>query len=536
LPINRLLTAATFCLTVTCWVANSRGQSEALPTPVRSGAGTAGDAGRTTAAPTGSIVADTPALASRSSSPEDELVRTALELKALSQNQAQAKPGDGREVDRLKSQLEIQQKQIDVLLKMNRLLAEQVKQQPGTSAAVERLEEQAARQDARLNQAAQRDQELARAHDSLAEAIDAELRAGPQLPSTLREWFIPSRTNESPVTFYGLVDEDFYAFSKQNSTFRPPTLQLHPYVLLNERWLMSANVILLSSSLQICRMQAEWFINDNLTFVAGRFYSPIGFWTERIRLSWVNRLPDPPLMFNQVYPDNLFFDGLQFRGSRYLFNSPVKLEYVGFVANGLSVAGANLSPRIYSDLSNFTDTGLDVNGAKAYGGRVGFSIPRIGFIAGISGLANQAYDQANHNLSLWDIDANWHHGNWDARFELAKTDQQTSAQPIHRFGFYAQLAYRQYNSPNHILQKIESVFRFDHTQFDGINVQQTGINFGGYEWIYARMPLDRNRYTLGLNYWFTPSLALKLALEFYNELGVPSLRDNGFIGQITWGW
>jgi hypothetical protein len=45
---------------------------------------------------------------------------------------------------------------------------------------------------------------------------------------------------------------------------------LHPYLLLNEKWMMSANIILLGSSLQICRMQAERFINDNLTFVAGR--------------------------------------------------------------------------------------------------------------------------------------------------------------------------------------------------------------------------------------------------------------------------
>ena len=102
-------------------------------------------------------------------------------------------------------------------------------------------------------------------------------------------------------------------------------------------------------------MQAEWFINDNLTFVAGRFYSPIGFYSERLRLDWVIKTPDPPLMFNQVYPHQLYFDGLQLRGREYMFDSPVKLEYVGFVANGLSVAGTKLSPTIYSDLSNFTD-------------------------------------------------------------------------------------------------------------------------------------------------------------------------------------
>jgi hypothetical protein len=214
------------------------------------------------------------------------------------------------------------------------------------------------------------------------------------------------------------------------------------------------------------------------------------------------------------------------------------MEYVGFVANGLSVAGTQLSPRIYSDLSNFTDSINDVNSAKAYGGRVGISIPEIGFIAGLSGLANQTYNSSNLGLTLWDVDANFHRGNWDARFELAKMDQQTPspAPAIHRFGFYAQLAYRQYNNPNPYLQKLEGVFRFDRVQFDGINIAQTGISFGGYENPYARMPLDRNRYTFGLNYWFYPSLALKLAGEIYDELGVPSLRDNGFIGQVVWGF
>jgi hypothetical protein len=241
-------------------------------------------------------------------------------------------------------------------------------------------------------------------------------------------------------------------------------------------------------------------------------------------------------MFNQVYPNQLYFDGLQLRGARYLFDSPVELEYVGFVANGLSVPGNNLSPKVYSDLSNFTDSTVDVNGAKAWGGRVGMSIPRLGFIAGISGLANQAYDAANNNLNLWDIDANYHKGNWDARFEMAHMDQNTPSKPIHRQGLYGQVAYRQYNNPIPFFQKLEGVFRFDRVQFDGINIAQTGINFGGIGFPYARMPLDRNRYTLGVNYWFYPSLALELAIEWYDELGIPSLRDNGFIGQLVWGF
>jgi hypothetical protein len=228
---------------------------------------------------------------------------------------------------------------------------------------------------------------------------------------------------------------------------------------------------------------------------------------------------------------------VQFRGSKYVADTPFKLEYSGFVANGLSLTGTNLQPVIYSNLNNFSDT-TAITGAKALGGRLGMSIPQVGFIAGLSGLANMAYTQTGQTLTLWDIDANWHRGNWDARFELARTDQQTPspAPPIHRFGFYAQMAYRQYDNPHPFFQKLEYVFRYDHVQFDGINIAQTGINFGGLGLNYARQPLDRNRFTYGVNYWFYPSLVLKLAIEINDELGVPSLRDNGFIGQLVWGF
>jgi hypothetical protein len=101
---------------------------------------------------------------------------------------------------------------------------------------------------------------------------------------------------------------------------------------------------------------------------------------------------------------------------------------------------------------------------------------------------------------------------------------------------YAQVAYRQYENPHPILQKMEYVFRFDHVQFNGINVEQTGIGLGGFGNNLDRMPLDRNRYTIGLNYWFYPSLVFRVAGEWYEELGTPSLRDNGFISQIVWGW
>ncbi len=53
----------------------------------------------------------------------DGVVREFKELR-----QAQPRTGGGQEIDRLKEQVDLQQKQIDVLLKMTQLLAEQLEE------------------------------------------------------------------------------------------------------------------------------------------------------------------------------------------------------------------------------------------------------------------------------------------------------------------------------------------------------------------------------------------------------------------------
>src|SRR5262249_986220 len=153
-------------------------------------------------------------------------------------------------------------KQIEVLLRMTQLLADQAKKPAPAAPAIEELQEKVATQEARSEQAARRDQELAHAHDELLERLDAESRNGPALPPTLREKFLPTRTNESPLSIYGNVAQDFRSFSGQNSTFRDNSLMLRPYLLLNEKWLMSAAVALQLNSTRLFRAQAEWFVTD----------------------------------------------------------------------------------------------------------------------------------------------------------------------------------------------------------------------------------------------------------------------------------
>ncbi len=463
--------------------------------------------------------------------PEQQLNQFQKDLEALRTQEA-ALQKDG-EVDRLRKQVDLQRKQMEVLQKMIQLLAEQMTKGREVAAAVEKLQNQAAALEAKGQQAAQRDQELTGATDDARETADAERRRGPLLPATLRELFLPTRTNESPLAIYGTLAADFQDFQAANGNFPSPVFSPHFYLLLNEQFLLEANPEFREDRVSLESAQLDWFVHDNLTLVVGRFYSPLGFFNERLHTSWVFKTPDRPLMFQQVFPSPLSFDGLQARGAVVVGDWPVKLEYAALVGNGLSLNVAGPTARDVADLRRMKDSFDDVNNSKAVGGRLGLSLPRAGLIAGISGLANGAYDRAGqHDLNIWDVDASWHRGNWDLRFEYAQAHQQSPFSPIRRRGLYAQVAFRPYDSDLPLLQRTEGVFRFDCVRFDGINLAATGLDFGARD----RIPIDRHRYAVGLNFYLYESLIVKLAYEINDELGAPEIRDNGFLAQLAWGW
>ena len=116
------------------------------------------------------------------SSEQLELQKAARELQELGESQAQPKGGQESEIERLKAQLQIQQKQIDVLLRMTKLLAGEVKKQPAATADSEDIEDRLATQEAALAKGVLRDQELARGVDQLSEQLD---RTTTQEPAAL---------------------------------------------------------------------------------------------------------------------------------------------------------------------------------------------------------------------------------------------------------------------------------------------------------------------------------------------------------------
>src|SRR6266571_4416517 len=278
--------------------------------------------------------------------------------------------------------------------------------------------------------------------------------------------------------------------------------------------------------------QASYLLNDYITIGVGRFLNPMNFFVERQHMNWVNKLPDKPLaVYDGLFPESEL--GGQLRGVIPI--GPTKLEYAAFVANapGLITAPDDFSELGMLDFDNDANTG----GHVAVGGRVGFiPIPPIEVGYGIQrskvGPRNHAVENilqsADFNYvsdsallkGLINFRAQWvwsHVGHFV--FDL---DGEQGFGPLefnnNRNGGYAQISYRPTHIVNDYIKNFEGVFRYDR-----FNQLHTPVGF------------DEQRFTIGLNYWLTPSAVLKLAYEFDDKNGGARDQD-AFMLQATVGF
>jgi hypothetical protein len=465
------------------------------------------------------------------------------EAKNLEKQQAAAQ--NATTSDQLKRQLELLQKQLQTQEKMIELLVQQQKKQAG-GPVVDKLQAQTATLEGRSEQAARRDQELAQAIDTITEHQDAVERYGPSLPAQVKELFLPSGNNETPLTIAGALA---FGYTHINGTpggfyfgeFTPDFLvKLNDWILLEAEIGIGSNGSVAAGSFA----QADFFINDWLTIIAGRFVAPIGWYNERLNNPWINKIPGdapggPPLLWLQVLPP-LSCLGVEAQGSFYLGCSPLKLEYAAYISNGLNLTPATAgAPTIneLANLENMTNTFSFITNDKAVGGRLGLWWPEMGLEAGISGMWNGDYVAGGFedSISLWAVDFNYHKGNWDFRAEYGMTYQHTAdfdGVNIRRKGFYTQVAYRPRDACNHILQNLEFVYRYSYVDFRGID--PTTLDLTTFS-TPIDVPIRRQQNAFGINYYFYPRMMLQVAYEI-NDEPKNHLNDNNFMTQLAWGW
>jgi hypothetical protein len=461
--------------------------------------------------------------------------------------------------DKLQKQVDLLQKQIEVQQKMIQLLLEHVQKQPITGSPVEKIQTKVVQLDARSIQAAQRDLELAQAVDTIVEHQDAVDRFGPSLPAGLKELFLPSGNNETNLSIYGALA---FGYSKilgdsttaANGLGRPSTPggfyfgEFTPDFLLKlNDWIFLEAEIGINSSGAVSAgsfAQADFFVNDWLTIIAGRFVAPIGWFNERLNNPWINKLPGDapgsgPLLWQQVLPPMALL-GVEATGAFYLCCSPLKMEYAAYVSNGLNLTPKTAgSPTIneIANLENLTNTFTFVTNDKVLGGRLGLWWPEKGLAGGISGLYNGDYVAGGFedSLALWAVDLNYHKGNWDVRLEYGMTYQEAGSfgfANIRRQGFSAQVAFRPWDLPPGPLQQTEFIYRYGYVDIRGID--PTTLDFTTFA-TPIDIPVRRQQNEFGINYYFSPRMVIKFAYQINDEPGF-HLHDNQFITELAWGW
>jgi hypothetical protein len=76
------------------------------------------------------------------------------------------------------------------------------------------------------------------------------------------------------------------------------------------------------------------------------------------------------------------------------------------------------------------------------------------------------------------------------------------------------------------------VYRYGYTNFSG--VKTAALNPSLFPTPFD-VPVGRDQFTLGINYYFYPSMALKLAYEINRERGV-NFHDDVFLAQGIWAF
>lgn len=283
----------------------------------------------------------------------------------------------------------------------------------------------------------------------------------------------------------------------------------------------------------------NYLLSDEITLRAGRFLVPFGTFSERMHPAWVNKLPDFPLAFVEdggISPFSVL--GVEARGGVPL--GETKLTYSVYLANSTRLITDD--PRDAGKLAG--DKFLDDVHRKTLGGRIGFyPIPELevgySILYGRVGPSGTSFSEVNALLQAVDLgyirDTDLLKGTitilgqWGwSRVDRATYDPTGTLGfgPVtfdnQRNGGYLELAYRPSKVDIDLLKNCELIVRYDHFH------KPPG----------APDNVIETRWTLGLDYWVTSALVIKVAYEWdhQNDPAGVARGANAFLAQFALGF
>jgi hypothetical protein len=287
------------------------------------------------------------------------------------------------------------------------------------------------------------------------------------------------------------------------------------------------------TNVNLVNAQISYLLNDYMVLGVGEFFSPSNVFVERFEPQWINKLPDRPLaIYHGILPN--ISVGAQARGGFPIGST--RVDYAFYVSNGPVLNTSDAGSAGTLDFNSYTDN----NDNKAVGGRVGFlPIPGVevgyGFETSKPGFQGTTFSRLQALVQSVDLEVTRDSDLLKGRINLfgqyawshvdhAVYDPDGSlgfgplAFTSKQDGGYAELAYRPTKFDNDFVRNFEMIFRWDHLSRDPSGLGDPA----------------ETRWTLGLNYWLSPSTVLKAAYEWDQPAGEPN--RNALLIQTAMGF
>ena len=293
----------------------------------------------------------------------------------------------------------------------------------------------------------------------------------------------------------------------------------------------------------------DLFLNDYVTFVGGRFLSPIGQFRQNLHPSWINKQVSAPPGFGHDGAAPTSEMGFQLRGGFEL--SEKNFNYAFYVSNGPELIAEQGQDGF--ELEGIIAEGLarDSDKNKTFGGRLGF-IPMNGLEIGVSAATGKASvteveleDAGGHTAQYAFADmVNYKSEVGDA---IDLHDEQARDYNVIGFDF----AYRLNNFQlrgEYVKTKIGEATRGE-TASEGANwsswFTQASYLIPNSKWEPAIRYTDftapaaavsQEQWALGLNYQFTSSVIGKATYEINDGLSGFKTDENRLLLQLAYGF
>ncbi len=283
-------------------------------------------------------------------------------------------------------------------------------------------------------------------------------------------------------------------------------------------------------------MTIDWFLNDYVAVIAGKFLSPVGQFRQNIHPSWINKLVSAPPGFGHDGAAPISDMGIQLRGGFPM--AGMRTNYSVYVSNG---------PELKTESDNGTEFeldgiaadgfGADRDGEKTWGGRFAvlpFSSLEIG-VSFATGKATVTELEKNavaappvgpltggipRSYDVIGADFVWFSGNMSLRGEYIESEigeATTGALGTASEGGIWEAIYTQF------------AYRLPNTKWEGV------IRYGDFD--APRLSKDVTQISVGVNYLLTNNFIVKTSYEFNDgEVSGSKADYDKFLTQLAYGF